>query len=36
MIKNQPTCEKCLDTPLKEEIENHGVDNQLPKDDCRE
>ena len=31
MRKNQPTCEKSLDTPLKEEIENHEVEHQLHK-----
>ena len=36
MRKNQPTCEKRLDTPLKEEIENHEVEHQLPNSDCRE
>ena len=30
MRKNQPTCEKSLDTPLKEETENHEVENKLP------
>ena len=29
MRKNQPTCEKSLDTPLQEETENHEVENQL-------
>ena len=36
MRKNQPTCEKNLDTPLQEETENHEVEHQLPQDDCRE
>ena len=36
MIKNQPTCEKSLDTPLHKEIENNEVENQLPQGDCRE
>ena len=34
--KNHPSCENRLDTPLKEEIENHEVKNKLPKGDCRE
>ena len=33
MRKNHPTCEKSLDTPLKEETENHEVENQLPQGD---
>ena len=36
MRKNLPTCEKSLDTPLKEETENNEVENKLPKCDCRE
>ena len=35
MRKNQPTCEKSLDTPLKEETQNHEVEHKLPKGDCR-
>ena len=34
--KNQPACEKSLDTPLKEETRNHEVEHKLPKGDCRE
>ena len=34
--KNHPICENSLDTPLKEEIENHEVEHQLPQGDCRE
>ena len=33
MIKNQPTCEKSLDTPLKEGIGNHEVENKLTQGD---
>ena len=36
MRKNQPTCEKSLDTPLKEETKNHEVEKKLPKGDWRE
>ena len=36
MRKNQPTCEKSLDTPLKKGVKNHKVENQLPQGDCRE
>ena len=36
MRKNQPTCEKSLDTPLKEETKNHGLEHQLPQGDFRE
>ena len=36
MRKNQPTCEKSLDTPLKKENENYEVENQLPQVYCRE
>ena len=36
MRKNHPTCEKSLDTPLKEETENREVENQLPQGDYRE
>ena len=36
MRKNHSTCENCLDTPLQEETENHEVEHQLPKGDCRE
>ena len=33
MRKNHPICEKSLDTPLKEETNNHEVENQLPQGD---
>ena len=33
MRKNLPTCEKSLDTPLKEEIENHEMEHKLLKFD---
>ena len=33
MIKNQPTCEKSLNTPLKEETQNNEVENKLPQGD---
>ena len=36
MRKNQPTCEKSLDTPLQKEIQDHKVENQLPQGDFRE
>ena len=36
MRKNQPTCEKNLDTPLQKETENHEVENQLSQGDFRE
>ena len=36
MRKNQPICEKSLDTPLQKETENHEVENQLPQGDCTE
>ena len=36
MRKNQPTCEKILNTRLKEETWNHEVEHQLPQGDCRE
>ena len=36
MRKNHPICEKNLDTPLKEEIENNEVEHQLPQFDCIE
>ena len=35
MRKNHPTCEKSLDTPLKEETENHEVEHKLPQGDFR-
>ena len=31
MRKNHPICEKSLDTPLKEERENHEVEHKLPQ-----
>ena len=34
--KNQPTCEKSLDTPLEEEKQSCEVDHKLPQGDCRE
>ena len=34
--KYQPTCEKSLDKPLKEEKKNHEVEHQLPQADFRE
>ena len=34
--KNQPTYEKSLDTPLKEETENHEVGHKLPQGDSTE
>ena len=36
MSKYHPICEKSLDTLLKEETENHEVENQLNQGDCRE
>ena len=36
MRDNQPICEKSLDTPLKEETENHEVEHKLPHGHCRE
>ena len=36
MRKNNPGCENSLDTTLKEETQNHEVEHQLPKGDCRE
>ena len=35
MGKNNPTCQKILDTPLKEETENHEVENKLPQGNLR-
>ena len=36
MRKNQPNCEKRLDTTLQKETKNHEVENQLPQGDCRD
>ena len=36
MRKNNPGCENSLDTTLKEETQNHEVEHQLTKGDCRE
>ena len=33
MRKNHPICKKSLDTPLKEETQNHEEENQLPQGD---
>ena len=35
MRKNHPTCENSLDTPLKEETENHEVEYQSSQGDCK-